>query len=141
MIGDWFRDEYDICAACDLIIPIDMEYYQQDDCVLCKLCVSDKDKPHFVMKKRSTGVGSLNDWVNIFDRITKHTESGWTNTYPTNYYCNLNKKSEHYGKFAVNSYTDGDDFIILEDNEEDNEEVPLKDVQSFKTLLQLRRST
>lgn len=116
------KDQYKTCRKCCLILPFDLEYYTnvpEIDCVhqcLCKICYDGEE--NFTVAKQETGIDNVRDWVQIF---TYHEtivgcDCGYDRTYNDEYYCNLNRCSPHYGKFAHNYYCDdlGEKFDIIE---------------------------
>ena len=81
---------------------------------LCHLCYHKSDNALGPVTI-STGLDNVQDWVYIFRISQKYEEYGYEMSYDYNFYCNLNKNSIHYKKFALNSYVDmlGDEFGII----------------------------
>lgn len=126
---------YNRCNECQLIIPIDMNFYSnktnielqneilspssgklKDKYNLCKECCKHKTvNLHLV--KISSGIDNISDWIHIFT-INKTYDSGYNaKPYYNQFYCNLNVNSIHYNKFALMEYYDmlGDEFTIIEE--------------------------
>ena len=128
---------YNKCNKCNLIIPFDMNFYSNKTNIiinkcntkeevdenkynLCKLCydqTNDIDKNLNVVKF-ATNIDNLRDWIHIFIIKSLYEEYGCSSSYYYYFYCNLNKNSIHYKKFAVNSYHDmlGDIFKIINES-------------------------
>lgn len=107
-----------ICRECKSIIPIDMDFYseanqptfennwnenKQKIMCICQLCYNDEKYSSLNKVKINSGLISINDWIFIFRTNQFH------------FYCNLNKKSEHYKKFLRGNYIGGlgDEFKII----------------------------
>lgn len=132
------RDNYSVCSECKLILPFDLDFYSNksqmeinnlnyadnddvdnneekinDEYNLCKYCYSNDKidlckKQNLNLVKISTGLDNVSDWIKVFTL-------GGTSDFDE-YYCNLNKNSPHYKKFALCSYVDmlGEEFTIIE---------------------------
>lgn len=119
------------CYECKLFLPIDLHFYSNKLCEeieneyiynkqkilndkynLCRECYKINKKDNLNLVKVSTGFDNISDWISIFN-INMEQE----------YYCNLNKKSLYYKKFAEQSYIDmlGDEVNII--NETSLEEI------------------
>ena len=103
-----------ICNNCNLRIPIDMIYYTNtNQNNFCEICYNNRvdQNETFIQNKQESGLDNLGDWSCIF-YITCPTDR-----YTYHYFCNLNKNSIHYAKFALNSYCSGcgDIFKIVEE--------------------------
>jgi len=99
------------CEVCELNIPFDMDYYKYKDdneyCV-CKLCIQQIDQTNFIQDKHNSGIDNLRDWICIYRYIARYSQYCL--------YCNLNKNSIHYAKFAINNCNDNcrNSFKIIE---------------------------
>jgi hypothetical protein len=108
-----------ICGICNLRIPIDMTYYTNNNQTnFCVICYNNRDDQNetLITNKQESGLDNLGDWSGIFYLTCP------TDLYIYQYFCNLNKNSIHYAKFAVNGYESGcgDCFeIVKETNIED----------------------
>ena len=134
-----YNDNYNKCNLCELIIPFDMNFYSNksseeleqediDDKIksfkdkynLCKICYNEniESNKNLNKVKISTGIENINDWVSIFTIKEKYFEYGYDAIYYYNFFCNLNKNSSYYKKFASNSYIEmlGESFQIIEQN-------------------------
>lgn len=109
------NNQYVYCTFCNLIIPVDMEYYQNDSCNLCKICSDSKNVSQFNKKYLSSSVNNINDWVIIFSIKHVYIDDIYDNT--EEYYCNLNKNSPLYGKFGTSLYVEmlGNTFQLIQE--------------------------
>lgn len=119
------------CNKCNLIIPVDMDFYSKmsndklndndndddnnnDKYSLCKLCYNGEENLNLV--NINSGIGNYNDWVFLFTITRNYEQCGSLYDYYLYFYCNLNKNSIYYKKFAMNHYVSGigEEFEILE---------------------------
>ena len=83
---------------------------------LCSECykINKKDNLNFV--KISSGLDNIADWIEIFSIKKYYMDNGYNSFYYYQYFCNLNKNSPHYKKFACQSYREmlGDIIKIID---------------------------
>jgi hypothetical protein len=109
------------CNKCNIMIPIDMEYYSTNGtpfydictethhkniCSVCKLIYAFNDSKSYHKKSICSGLENITDWILIFS-VTKTFPISYVNchSYSTiHIYCNLNKESKHYQTFAMETF-------------------------------------
>jgi hypothetical protein len=137
-VGNIDSKEHPKCSLCKLYIPADFEYYTRDDNEsvntpvsvdsseygkkyvnaynVCHLCYENTTEP-LVKTKIDSGLDNARDWVHIFTYISESRDPDFSGKYYYDYYCNLNRNSPYYSRFAVDYYVDmlGEEFEIIED--------------------------
>lgn len=114
-IGDIVYPKFKIkkCNLCGSMIPFDMDFYTDTSFNktfnLCNLCYRDGDKLHKTIAE--SGLYCLTDWVCFCSVYYINKANDF------DIFCNLNKNSIHYGKFAINIYIDhlGYEFNIVKE--------------------------
>ncbi len=88
---------------------------------ICPLCYEydnlDQEIQKHTLNKvnMSTGLGNICDWIYLFTTKHEYEEYGRKCTDYNDFYCNLNKNSEHYKRFAKNYYFCGESFNMIEE--------------------------
>ena len=96
------------CNKCELNLPIDLDYYTNDDTYnLCKLCYDEKIDGQLVITKIDSTLDNLSDWAEVFTFKYKMMEYGGETNHFDTYYCNLNPNSKYYKRFAEVGYISG----------------------------------
>lgn len=145
-LGDlYFGAVNNYCNECKLVLPFDLHFYSNKSCEeianeiyntnkledkynLCKECYKIHKDENLNLVMVSTGLDNISDWIHIFTVKKKYVgNSGSQGVLYYDYYCNLNKNSPHYKKFAVQYYEGvvGED-ILIKINETSLEEILCK---------------
>jgi len=118
----YIRDNKHVqCLLCKKGIPFDLGFFTlEKNFNLCEQCykISDNISNYndYVYKIKKSGLDNLSDWFLIFTiKINFKDEFGYNSNDNKKFYCNLNKNSVYYKRFAVNYYVDmlGDKLKIL----------------------------
>ena len=118
LFNDDDDDEHPICNICKLTLPVDLEYYTENDINVCHLCHNEKNtNTNMKITKINSDLDNVKDWVCIFTYNDSYSEYGYLMSYCYEFYCNLNTNSKYYKQFAINKYVDmlGDEFVIIEE--------------------------
>lgn len=140
------KAKYNVCNKCKLIIPYDMDFYSNklqeelnnalnddddndknidiNEYNLCRCCYKNNEiySNKLNLVKISSGFDNICDWIKVFIINKYYYEYGFKMSYEYVFYCNLNKNSIHYKKFALSSYVEmlGEEFSIIEETNLEN---------------------